>query len=34
VIVFYTVLSYSLQKVTHNKRAKYTFTVHQMGTHD
>jgi len=34
VIVFYTVLSYSLQKVTHNKCAKYKFTIHPIGTHN
>jgi len=34
VIVFYTVLSYFLQKVIYDKCVKYKFTIHKIGTHD
>ena len=33
VIVFYIVFSCSLQKVTHNKYAKYIFPIHQIDAH-
>jgi len=34
VIVFYIVLSYSLQKVTYDKCVKYKLKIHKIGTHD